>query len=169
MKIVAEISARDHAIKKSSSSIKRDLNTQSDVTSTAASNAEVSSPAPVSAPVNAIFEPLREVSQRRRKQAEPLENADSEYMASEPLNPMAGGKFERIIPKINLRSASNRWPVSSIQQVTAPVAAPRHLESAATATKASTAIPISAEPTLPPAKGLKSFVSKVKGSTPDSE
>jgi hypothetical protein len=132
---------------------------------------------PVPAPVAAIFEPLRNVVPPRRKHSS-LEDS-SEGKKPQSVNeesvtrPASGGKFERMVPSTAYtRAAANRWPASMTTPIerTTPV---RTAESKADSKPVAsvTAVQTSAlpQPVIPAAKGLKSFVSKVKSVTsPDT-
>ncbi len=119
-------------------------------------------------PSNAIFEPLREVLKERRKSSVE-ENTDS-YSAknesrpreNDAFNQIFGGKFERIVPKATIRSVANRWPAATGEQIKrSETITPR--PQAQPAPQSAMTPNVASEPA--PAKGLKSFVSKVKSST----
>ena len=119
-------------------------------------------------PVNAIFEPLRDVSQHRRKPTFTTPNAPSQTKEAVGSIQHSGGKFERTEASANpTRSVANRWPASATQQVISSVTAtPRPQSPSPSNLKSSqaTVVPVSTAP----ANGLKSFVSKIKGSVATS-
>ncbi len=119
-------------------------------------------------PSNAIFEPLRDASRGRRKvyNDESMDNrderGDSTSRENDAYNQIFGGKFERIIPKQSLRSVANRWPTEETQPAKTAmpvVASTQPSNPVATPTNANSETQVE---TPAPAKGLKSFVSKVK-------
>ncbi len=124
-------------------------------------------------PVAAIFEPLRNVVPPRRRNASleaSTEDKKPQSVNEESANrPASGGKFERMVPSTAYtRAAASRWPASMTTQVERPVQA-RHAEAkpeskpvANVAALPTVALP---HPAIPAAKGLKSFVSKVKSAS----
>ena len=111
-------------------------------------------------PVNAIFEPLRDVSQHRRrpKFASPTASSQSNDAVVSPQT--SGGKFERTIaPSDATRLVSNRWPTPATQQVNTAGMAPVRPQSLLPPSPISHPVPVPV-----PATGLKSFVTRVKSS-----
>ncbi len=125
----------------------------------------LSNPPPTKAPVTttAIFEPLRDVGPKRSRaifstQLDSLRPTDEVA----PSQPSSGGKFERTVAtNAATRSAANRWPASATQPIRSNAVAPQRPQASSLPpdTQVSTPAPISA-----PAKGLSSFVSKVRSS-----
>jgi len=113
-----------------------------------------------SAPNNAIFEPLREVVQQRRKStfstASDFLQSNESVVSSLP----SGGKFERTVaPSAATRLVANRWPTPATQPLpTAKIATP-HPKASLAPNPVSSPVPVPVQE-----KGLKSFVSKVKNS-----
>ena len=114
-------------------------------------------------PVNAIFEPLRDAVKERRKSQYVEEsgvadsNSTSKQREPDLVQQLFGGKFERIVPRASIRSHADRWPAPAAQQVknTDTIASrPQPMEAAKPE-------PVTVPAALAPAKGLKSFVSKV--------
>ena len=137
--------------------------------STSLSPATASTPVPVAA----IFEPLRKVVPPRRKRSSldvATEGKTSPSVNEESVNrPASGGKFERMVPSTTFnRAAASRWPASMTTPVERSIQArpaEAKLESKPVGSGPAlqtTALP---HPAIPAAKGLKSFVSKVKSAT----
>lgn len=119
-------------------------------------------------PVNAIFEPLRDVSQLRRKPTFTAPNPTSLTKESVGSSQQSGGKFERTEASENpIRSLANRWPASATQQVKSAVTTTQRPQSPSPSILESSQSTVVAVPTAP-ANGLKGFVSKVKGSVATS-
>lgn len=124
-------------------------------------------------PVAAIFEPLRSVVPPRRKTSSPELSTDDKTPQSameESINrPASGGKFERMVPSTAYtRAAASRWPASMTTPAERPVparTAEAKAESKPVASVSASATTASPHPVIPAAKGLKSFVSKVKSAT----
>ncbi len=131
---------------------------------------------PVPTPVNAIFEPLFNVVQHRRKTTATLPTVLSQTNPSIVSTQPSGGKFERnVVTAAATRSIASRWPTSATQQKetleiettnrqilsqTDPSSSPpTELSRATVPSQPSTTV---LAPSEAPAKGLKSFVSKVR-------
>jgi hypothetical protein len=123
-------------------------------------------------PSIAIFEPLRDASKGRRKASVEFASAETlpeTFSRPKEVESLFGGKFERAIPKPSLRTVANRWPqpasphqtVSHVAESAQVLAEPANLPSP----KAS--VELLSPPPPPPAKGLSSFVSKVKSGVTD--
>ena len=129
-------------------------------TSIAPSLTRPESTSQASVPSNAIFEPLREVVQQRRKSTFSTPIASLQSNEAVVSNQPSGGKFERTVaPSAATRSVANRWPTPATQQLqTTKIATPQPMVSLPPS-------PISSPVPLPvQATGLKSFVTKVKSS-----
>jgi len=127
---------------------------------------------PRSVPINAIFEPLRDVGALRRSgNSERASNASKAKPKNEPVvTRPAGVKFERTITQTaTTQSVANRWADSQ------PKIQPPKIASTTAASDSSMRAPTNApspstkafaSPTISeapaPSQGLKSFVSKVK-------
>ena len=131
-------------------------------------------PSPSLAPVNAIFEPLFDVVQHRKKStATPPEMPSHTNQTNVPAQ-SSGGKFERnIVTAAATRSIASRWPTTATQQTRSEkVLIPRPRFTPETdltvnpknaPTQAAVSSPTNEEtPAAVPTKGLKSFVTKVK-------
>ena len=126
----------------------------------------VSVPAP--APVNAIFEPLFDVVQNRRKAIVTQPTVPSQANPTTVSTQPSGGRFERnIVTAAATRSIASRWPTPATQQrktVESEIPKPQQLSqtdpisSPTTVSLLATVSP----PEVSPAKGLTSFVSKVR-------
>ncbi len=172
---------RSQQLDKSPVSIQRDMpvahsNSPSGLTPTALKPSIPSSIAPIESPflplqrtpVNAIFEPLRDVSQLRRKPMHMTPNPSSQTNEVVGSSQQPGGKFERIEASANpIRTNANRWPASATQQVKSAVTTTPSPQSPSPSNLKSIQSTVVALPTAP-ANGLKGFVSKVKGSVPTS-
>ena len=140
-----------------------------ELASTSLSPATASTPVPVAA----IFEPLRNVVPPRRKISSldvATEGKKSPSVNEESVNrPASGGKFERMVPSTAFnRAAASRWPASMTTPVERSVQArPAESKMESKPVGSGPALPTSAlpHPAIPAAKGLKSFVSKVKSAT----
>jgi len=139
------------------------------------------------APVNPIFEPLRDVGALRRggpqaKQSTISESksADKSPEAQPSVSKLSSGKFERIVPSTaTSQSAANRWPASVLPATnTKPFISslPQAEESQAKESSEkmnrpsdNSKVPLNIPATeATPNQGLKSFVSKVKSVTTTS-
>ena len=172
---------RSRQLDKSQVSIQRDMpvalsNSPSGLTPTALKPSVPSSIAPIESPllplqrtpVNAIFEPLRDVSQLRRKPMHMTPNPISQTNEVVGSSQQPGGKFERIEASANpIRSNANRWPASATQQVESAMTTTQSPQSPSPSNLKSIQSTVVAVPTAP-ANGLKGFVSKVKGSVATS-
>ena len=120
-----------------------------------------------SKPVNAIFEPMRDAVKERKRQRfgeEPADafesNDNSRQREPDLVSQLFGGKFERMVPKANIRSYANRWPAPAAQQVKLEPTVAERPQPIAAAIPEATSVPVTSAPEM----GLKSFVSKVKKS-----
>jgi len=139
------------------------------VETAAAAPSQTTSPTPV--PLAAIFEPLRSVSAPRRKvrlSEAPIEDLKLRSVSEESTSRQpSGGKFERMVPSTAYtRAAASRWPASmtnTVEHTGSTRAAEVMSEQAATVNS----LPKAAQPqqAVPAAKGLTSFVSKLKSSS----
>ena len=122
----------------------------------------LSSPPPTIAPVSstAIFEPLRDVGQKRRRAAFSPQLDSLRPNDEAASSPQTGGKFERkVSPASATKSAANRWPSNATQPVRSIAVAPQRSQ----ALSLPPAISLSNPAPIPtPTKGLTGFVSKVK-------
>lgn len=129
------------------------------------------------APVNPIFEPLRDVGALRRsvQSAKPITSAETQSPDKAPIVQPSSGKFERIISStVTTQSSANRWPAPVMQTPPPKPFATSEPETKESESKPRKPSPI-ADVTLntPPAEssprqGLKSFVSKVKSASASS-
>ena len=115
-----------------------------------------------SKPVNAIFEPMRDAVKARKRQKfgeEPADAFESNDDSRQPdlVSQLFGGKFERMVPKANIRSYANRWPAPAAQQVKLTPAVAERPQPIAAPIPEAVNVPVTSVPEM----GLKSFVSKV--------
>jgi len=141
------------------------------VSTIAATLAVPTATAPLAAPpANPIFEPLRDVTHRRPKPDILTNSASYEAQEEGMASTISGGKFERLVPRTAAtRSMANRWPAppSEPTKVTAEPALATHASSSPTLTPSGPPVPTLTQSgqtvsATQPAKGLTSFVSKVK-------
>lgn len=124
--------------------------------------AKVSKEITESKPVNAIFEPMRDAVKARKRQKfeeEPADAFESNDDSRQPdlVSQLFGGKFERMVPKANIRSYANRWPAPAAQQVKLTPAVAERPQPIAAPIPEAVNVPVTSAPEM----GLKSFVSKV--------
>ncbi len=115
-----------------------------------------------SKPVNAIFEPMRDAVKERKRQKfgeEPADAFESNDDSRQPdlVSQLFGGKFERMVPKANIRSYANRWPAPVAQQVKLRPTVTEQPQPIAAPIPEADSVPLTSAPEM----GLKSFVSKV--------
>lgn len=132
---------------------------------------------PTPVPVAAIFEPLRNVVPPRRKVSslEVSNEGKKQPSVNEELvtRSASGGKFERLVPSTAYtRAAASRWPASMTTSIEKSLPAkPTESKPESKPVTNVSALPAAALPhsAIPAAKGLRSFVSKVKSAaSPDS-
>lgn len=134
----------------------------SDLTPSLPLSSPSSTVAPATVTSTAIFEPLRDVGQKKRRAAFSPQLDSMRSNEEAVSSPQTGGKFERkVSPASATKSSANRWP-TSVTQLARPIAvvpSKSQVQSLQPVIRESNPAPIPA-----PTKGLTSFVSKVKNS-----
>lgn len=129
-------------------------------TSIALNFSPVAKPSQASIASNAIFEPLREVVQQRRKSTFSTSIASSQSNEAVVSNQPSGGKFERTVaPSAASRMVANRWPAPAEQKGKMAEIASSQPQALLPPSPITNPVPVQVQ-----AKGLQSFVSKVKSS-----
>ena len=130
--------------------------------SVSSSMAPFGSPTQQQTPVNAIFEPLREVVQQRRNSTFSAPIASSQSNEAVVSSQPSGGKFERTVaPAAAARVVANRWPTPSTQPVKTALSAASRPQALLPPSPISNPVSV---PVPVQATGLKSFVTRVKSS-----
>jgi hypothetical protein len=131
----------------------------------------------VSAPVNPIFEPLRDVGALRRsvQTAKSATSEENQFADKTPAVQPSSGRFERIISStVTTQSSANRWPAPAMQTPPRKPFATSESEISKPESKpekpsnSSDIASIAPQTEASPRQGLKSFVSKVKSASASS-
>ncbi len=131
----------------------------------------------ISAPVNPIFEPLRDVGALRRsvQTAKSTTSEEAQVADKTPAVQPSSGRFERIISStVTTQASANRWPAPAMQtpprkpfatsesEINKPESKPEK------PSNKSDVASIAPHTESSPRQGLKSFVSKVKSASASS-